>query len=451
MSSQVPSRAQSYFILTYGCQMNDNDSEIMAGILEARGFERAASEQDADVVIVNTCVVREGAEERALGRLAQFAAIKRRKPHLVVAVAGCMAQKDGRALLEKVPHADLVVGTRDLFKLGSLLDEVQRSGEQLVAIEDLDKPVFLDAHPVRRKSGLKALVTIMYGCDNFCSYCIVPTTRGREVSRPVADIITEVTELTQQGYREVMLLGQNVNSYSHEGVDFPRLLERVAVIPGMSRIRFMTSHPKDCSEDLIRVVAAHDNICTNFHLPAQAGADSVLRRMNRRYTRQQYLDLVGRVRELVPHAAISTDIIVGFPGETAEDFDQTYDLFEQARWDSAFIFMYSIRQGTPAARLKDDVPLADKKRRLQKCLARQEEISGEINRGYIGSVQQVLVESVSKRNAAELVGRTVGDKNVIFAAPQQLIGQLVDVEITSAYPHTLFGQCVSPVTATSLS
>lgn len=433
---------QTYSIVTYGCQMNDNDSEIMAGILEAKGLRRVASEAEADVVLVNTCVVREGAEERAVSRLQSMAPLKKKRPHMIIGVAGCMAQKEGQNVLERVPLADIVVGTRDLFKIGNLVDEVIRTGERLVSISDVDKPVFLDAQPVRRKHGFKALTTVMYGCNNFCSFCIVPKTRGREVSRPLPEIIQEITQLAEQGYKEVQLLGQNVNSYYWQGVDFADLLAAVNEVRGIERIRFITSHPKDCSDKLIDACASLEKVCTNFHLPVQSGSNRVLRRMKRFYTKDHYLELIQKVRDRVPGATISTDIIVGFPDETDEDFEETYDLLEKARWDSAFIFMYSPREGTKAAQWIDSVPLEVKKHRLMRCYGRQEQISGEINATYVGTVQRILVENVSKRSEEELVGRTMGDKSVVFPGPKELISRTVDVRIRESHPHTLFGDLV---------
>lgn len=434
---------KTYHILTYGCQMNDNDSEIMSGILESRGLKRSESENDADVVLVNTCVVREGAEDRAMGRLQSLSALKRQRPDLIIGVTGCMAQKEGERLLSALPRADLVVGTRDIFKIGKLIDQAADCGEPIVATADVDKPVFLENQPVRRKSGIKALTTIMYGCNNFCSFCIVPKTRGREVSRAPREIVDEVRLLADAGYREVMLLGQNVNSYRYGGLDFPDLLAAVHEVDGIERIRYVTSHPKDCSDKLLDAVAALPKVCENFHLPVQAGGNRVLRRMKRFYTKESYLELLAKVREKVPGAVITTDIIVGFPDETDEEFEETYDLLERARWDSAFIFMYSPREGTKAATWIDSVPEATKKLRLQRCLSRQEQISGEINRSMVGGDQELLVESVSKRNSTEFVGRTRGDKSVIFPGNSELIGQFVRVRITDAHPHTLFGKLIA--------
>lgn len=440
MTVEAPAAAGRYAIVTYGCQMNDNDSEILAGILESRGFVRTGGEADADVVIVNTCVVREGAEERALGRLQAMKPLKTRNPEMVIAIAGCMAQKEGRTLLERVPHADLVVGTRDIFKIGHLVDEVRRTGERLLSIEDIDQPVFLDAQPVRRKSGLKGLVTIMYGCNNFCSFCIVPKTRGREVSRPLEEVRTEVQSLADLGYREVMLLGQNVNSYRHNGRDFADLLEAVDGITGIERVRFITSHPKDCTDRLIDAMAHLPKVCENIHLPVQAGSNRVLRRMKRFYTKDHYLDLLARLRERVPGVTVTTDLIAGFPDETDEDFEETYDLLERARWDSAFTFMYSPREGTKSAQWHDSVPLEAKRHRLQRLAGRQEQISGEVNAAMLGQTVEVLVESVSRRSESEMMGRTRGDKCVIFAGEKSLLGQLAQVRVTDTHPHTLFGE-----------
>lgn len=435
---------RSYHIVTYGCQMNDNDSEIMAGILEARGLVHVPTPEEADVVVVNTCVVREGAEDRAVGRIAHIVAQKRRGTDKVVIVCGCMAQKDGERLFDKLPHIDMVIGTRDLFKLNSLLDCYLETREPLVAIEDIDKPVFRGIQPIRRTSGVRGLVTVMYGCNNFCTFCIVPHTRGREISRPVSEIVAEVQHLAEEGYPEVMLLGQNVNSYydKERRADFADLLAAVNEVQGIKRIRFVTSHPKDCSPRLIAAMASLEKVCESIHLPVQAGSNRVLRRMKRFYAKEDYLALVSELRARMPEIAITTDIIVGFPDETDVDFQETYDLMQQVRWDSAFMFMYSPRPGTKAAEWLDSVPLETKKRRLQMCIELQERISAEINGRLCGTTQKVLVESVSKRNEFELMGRTRTDKAVIFRGPTSLIGQEVVVRITETFPHTLRGELV---------
>jgi tRNA-2-methylthio-N6-dimethylallyladenosine synthase len=436
---------QSYHIVTYGCQMNDNDSEIMAGILESKGLRYCPSAEDADVVVVNTCVVREGAEERAVGRVTNLGALKRRGHEKIIALTGCMAQKDGEHLLDKLPYVDLVVGTRDLFNLGRLLDEFLHKGERVVAVEDIDKPIFLGAQPVRRSSTVRGLVSVMYGCNNFCTFCIVPHTRGREVSRPVEDVVNEVRQLVEQGYPEVILLGQNVNSYYDKArrADFADLLAAVNDVAGLKRIRFVTSHPKDCSPRLIEAMATLDKVCESIHLPVQAGSNRVLRRMKRFYTKEHYLSLLAQLRERVPGVAITTDIIVGFPDETDADFEETYELMKQARWDSAFMFMYSPRPGTKAAEWIDSVPLEVKKQRLQRCIELQERISAEINEGLLHTTQRVLVESVSKKSTQQLMGRTRTDKAVIFTGDPALIGQEVMVRITETFAHTLRGELVA--------
>jgi tRNA-2-methylthio-N6-dimethylallyladenosine synthase len=439
---------RTYHIVTYGCQMNDSDSEIMAGLLAAKGLEPVATAEDADVVIVNTCVVREGAEERAVGRLASLASAKKRGSK-ILAVSGCMAQKDGERLLEQLPFVDLVVGTRDLFRIDSLIDEVAERGQPLVAIDDIDRPVFAGALPARRMSTVRGLVTVMYGCNNFCTFCIVPRTRGRETSRPVAEVVDEVRRLADAGYAEVILLGQNVNSYydRQSRADFADLLAAVNAVDGIRRIRFVTSHPKDCSTRLIEAMACLDKVCESIHLPAQAGSNRVLRRMKRFYTKEEYLALLGELRARVPGVAITTDIIVGFPDETDLDFEETYDLMRRARWDSAFTFMYSPRPGTRAAEWLDSVPLEVKKERLGRCIGLQEQISAEINAQLVGTLQNVLVESVSKRSDSELMGRTRTDKAVVFRGPTSLIGSEVCVRITEAFAHTLRGELIVGGTA----
>lgn len=445
MSTSVPieQAPETYCIVTYGCQMNDNDSEIMAGILEKQGLRRISSEHDADVVLVNTCVVREGAEERAVARVQGLSTVKRQRPGMVIGVTGCMAQKEGEKILQRLPHTDIVVGTRDLFRLDSIIEQARSGGQPVIATQDVDKPVFLGDQPVKRNHGQKAYTTIMYGCNNFCSFCIVPKTRGREISRPPDEIVRELQGLVATGYQEIMLLGQNVNSYLHKGVDFADLLALINQVDGIERVRFMTSHPKDCSDKLIDAVAGLDKVCTNMHLPVQAGSNRVLRRMKRFYTRDEYLSLVQRVRERIPFATISTDLIVGFPDETDEDFEQTYDLLEQARWDMAYIYMYSPRDGTKSAQWQDSIPAEVKKHRVQRCIGRQEQISGEINQGYIGRQVEVLVESISRKRDTEVMGRTAGDKCVIFPGDSSLIGKKVTVEINDSHAHSLLGFAVS--------
>ncbi len=436
--------AGKYFIITYGCQMNAADSEIMAGILSSLGYIETQSETDADVVVINTCVVRAGAEDRALGRLANLVHIKQQRPGMTVILAGCLAQKDGEKLIGDMPIIDIIIGTRDMYDLKELLARHLHTGEHIIATGKIDQPVFLDgSEPVIRRSGLKGLVTIMYGCNNFCSYCIVPTTRGRETSRPPCDIIAEIKMLAARGYREVQLLGQNVNSYKYDDVDFPRLLALVSEVEGIERIRFITSHPKDLSDELINAMATLPKVCEGIHLPAQAGNDRVLRTMNRKYTSAHYRGLIAKLRAAMPDIVISTDLIVGFPGETDDEFKDTLRLVRDIRWNSAFMFMYSPRPRTRAAEIKETVADNIKKARLQKLIELQESISLEENRKWVGRTVEVLAESTSLKRSNELIGRTRGDLPVVFAASKDLIGQFAQVEIVDAFAHTLHGKLLT--------
>ncbi len=438
-----------YLIVTYGCQMNSNDSEIMAGILSQLGYMETDDETEADVIIINTCVVRGGAEDRALGRLENIMPLRKKKPHLTVIVAGCLAQKDGETLLKSLPQVDIILGTRDLFDLAQLLERHLHTGERIAATASINQPVFLGAKgPVIRKSGLKGMVTIMYGCNNFCSYCIVPTTRGRETSRPLQEILDEAKMLADKGYREIQLLGQNVNSYRYEGTHFPELLSAVSNIQGIERIRFITSHPKDLSDELINAMATLPKVCESIHLPAQAGNDRVLKSMNRHYTSEHYRSLVKKLREAMPDVVITTDLIVGFPGETTEKFEDTLQLARDVKWDSAFMFMYSPRPGTRSAdTMPETVSIDEKKARLNKLIELQESMSAEQNRRWIGRKLELLVENTSRKRDNELIGRTRGDLSVVFAAPKEMIGKIVTVEITESFAHTLRGKLIAEIEA----
>lgn len=431
----------TYHIVTFGCQMNSYDSELMAGIMAAKGWSAAASEEEADVLLYNTCVVREHAEERALNRLAQLKALKRKRPGLILGVTGCMAQKDAERLLEQLPHLDLILGTRAIPRLSPLLDRILATGEPQTCVEILDESYPADVVPVRQQP-LKALVNIIFGCNKNCSYCIVPRTRGREVSRPVADILAEVSQLAARGYREVTLVGQNVNSYRPEGADagtdFGALLRQVSQAAGPAWVRYITSHPRDCNEAHIAAVAECPNICENFHMPVQAGSSAVLRRMRRGYTRERYLELVGRIRSVVPTATLTTDLIVGFPGETQEDYEQTLELVREVRFDAAYMYLYSPRPGTPAAEeFPDQIPLEVKKERLARLIALQEQINLEVNRARIGEELEVLIEDRAPRTAGDLLARTRGDKMVILPGPEEWIGQVRRVTVHDANGHTL--------------
>jgi len=362
-----------YHIVSYGCQMNDYDSELMAGLLEETGYERVDRPEKADVIVVNTCCVRETAERKVWGLLGTLKRLKRRKPDLVIAVTGCLPQQNGAAenIRRRFPHVDLVIGTHNRHELPRLVEEVRVAREPLCAVWREAGEV-IEGLPVRRESKLSAWVPIMFGCDNFCTYCVVPYVRGRERSRRPEDIIREVETLVAQGYREVTLLGQNVNSYGRgldPPTDFATLLERLDRVEGLWRIRYTTSHPRDFTQRLIDVIANSEKVCEHFHLPVQAGSNRILRRMHRGYTREDYLHLVDGIRAAVPGASITTDIMVGFPGETEEDFQDTLELVRQVQFDQAFTFVYNPRKGTPAARMPDQVPAEVKSRCIQELIA----------------------------------------------------------------------------------
>lgn len=434
---------KKYRILTYGCQMNVRDSEIIAGLLEGIGYVRAESLQEADLILFNTCSVRHSAENKVYGKLGEIMALKRGDPGKLIAFGGCMAQlPEVREKLKK-RNVDIVFGTMNMHELPVLVQRAER-GETVVQVWDNEGSV-IEPLPSRREGELSAFVNIMYGCNNFCSYCIVPYTRGRERSRRADDIVAEVETLAQLGYREVTLLGQNVNSYGRgleEAVDFPDLLNRVSEVKGIERVRFTTSHPKDLSDKLIETVAANRTLCEHIHVAMQSGSNRILQRMNRGYTREHYLERALTLREKVPGVAISTDIIVGFPGETDQDFEDTLDMAEKIRFDSAFTFMYSIRSGTKAAQLDEQVPLEVKRRRLTRLNQVQYAIATEINRSLEGTLQEVLVEGPSKTDKDKLTSRTRTNRIVIFSGPKHLIGTIINVKITKAKTFSLFAEMV---------
>lgn len=431
---------KTFSIVTYGCQMNEHDSEIMAGLLANRGMARIDDELAADVVVFNTCTVRDGAESRAYGRVESLTSAKRANPDMVIAVTGCAAQDQGQRLLERFEHIDLVIGTRDYVKIDQLVDEVRRTGQRFVSIEDIEKPLSLPTIPVR-KSSLKAFVNIMFGCNNRCTFCIVPKTRGEEWSRPLGEIVEEVRQLAAQGYREVCLLGQNVNSYVDERRnDFSDLLHAVNEIEGIWRIRYTTSNPKSARDRHLKAIAECDKVMENLHLPVQSGNNRVLRVMKRAYNIERYKYLVGMYRELVPGGTLTTDMIVGFPTETEEEFLETLRLTEEMRYDQQFMFMYSPRKGTVAAdTMRNDVPLEAKKDRLQRLISLQESISVEKNRQEIGRVHEILVEGPARRGD-DMMGRTRTDKTVVFPGDSSLVGQVITIRITDAWAHTLKGE-----------
>jgi tRNA-2-methylthio-N6-dimethylallyladenosine synthase len=438
-----------YLIRTYGCQMNERDSEIMAGQLTQMGYEPAAGETDADLVVINTCAIRDGAEQHAFGYIGQLKGIKDARPGLRIAVAGCMAQEPGTIawLKRHAPHVDLVFGTHNLHQLPDLLERVEASSEMVVDVWQSAGEI-VEHLPSIRAGGARAYVNIIYGCDKFCTYCIVPFTRGREQSRRPAAIVAEVRALAREGYQDITLLGQNVNSYGHDldpPEDLAGLLAQLDEIEGVRWIRYLTSHPKDFSQRLIDTIAGSRRVARHVHLPVQSGSSAVLKKMNRKYSREQYLDLVDRVRRALPDAVLTTDIIVGFPGETEDDFQATLDLVRQVRYDAAFTFIFSPREGTPAARWEARNPLPEpvKKDRLNRLMALQYAISLEKNEAMVGRTVEVLVEGPSRKDPRILACRDEGMKVVLMPRDREdLENRFVRVRIASAKTFFLTGERV---------
>ena len=439
---------KKYNIITFGCQMNEHDSETIAGMLQEKGCVETMSRDDSDITIINTCSVRENADKRFFGTLGQLKKLKEKNPEYVACVCGCMMQQQHiiDTIKSKYPWVDIIFGTHNIHRFPELLEKVYSEKKKIAeTFEDSDQIV--EGLPAKRLYKHKSFVNIMYGCNNFCTYCIVPYTRGREKSRKPEDIVREITGLVADGVKEVTLLGQNVNSYrgaveSGSECDFADLIYMINDIEGLERIRFMTSHPKDLSDKLIQAFVDCDKLCNYIHLPVQAGSDRVLRRMNRKYTREKYLEAVERLRKAVPDIAISTDIIVGFPGETEEDFEETLSLVRSVKYDSAFTFLYSVRQGTPAAEYEDQIPEEVKHQRFDRLVDAVNADSAEKNAAYKGRIERVLVEGVSKKNENTLTGRTEGFKLVDFEGGRELIGQMVNVEITEGKTFSLTGKIV---------
>ena len=439
---------KKYNIITFGCQMNEHDSETIAGMLQEKGCVETVSRDDSDITIINTCSVRENADKRFFGTLGQLKKLKEKNPEYVACVCGCMMQQQHiiDTIKSKYPWVDIIFGTHNIHRFPELLEKVYSEKKKIAeTFEDSDQIV--EGLPAKRLYKHKSFVNIMYGCNNFCTYCIVPYTRGREKSRKPEDIVREIAGLVADGVKEVTLLGQNVNSYRGTGengseCDFADLIYMINDIEGLERIRFMTSHPKDLSDKLIQAFVDCDKLCNYIHLPVQAGSDRVLRRMNRKYTREKYLEVVERLRKAVPDIAISTDIIVGFPGETEEDFEETLSLVRSVKYDSAFTFLYSVRQGTPAAEYEDQIPEEVKHQRFDRLVDAVNADSAEKNAAYKGHIERVLVEGVSKKNENTLTGRAEGFKLVDFEGGRELIGQMVNVEITEGKTFSLTGKIV---------
>lgn len=436
-------RKPQLFIETYGCQMNIADSEVVAAILVAHGYELTDDVNNADLVLINTCSVRDNAEQRVWNRLDFFRGHKRRKPNVKVGVIGCMAKRVGQELIEH-QAVDIVAGPDSYRDMPMLLDRAI-SGSKGIDIEQSEVETYSGIVPERvADDSISGFVSIMRGCNNFCTYCIVPYTRGRERSRNPKDIINEIKSLIDKGYREVTLLGQNVNSYNwieeDKEINFPKLVEMIAKINPNLRVRFTTSHPKDISDELIEVIARYNNVCKHIHLPVQAGSNAVLERMNRKYTREYYLERVKKIRTLIPDCGLTTDVFCGFSGETEQDFLQTLELLREVEFDSAFMFKYSERPGTYAAKkLPDDVPEDIKIKRLTEIIDLQNKISQKRNQAEVGKTFEVLVEGYSKKSDKDMFGRTSQNKVVVFPNNGTKIGNLVKVKIVSASSATLIG------------
>lgn len=445
MINQGKEKKPLAFVETYGCQQNSSDSEKIKGMLWDMGFDFCNHAEDADFVLYNTCAVRENAELRVFGNLGALKHVKRRNPEMVIGVCGCMMQQAhiAETIRKKYKHVDLVFGTHALFRFPSLLAGVWQ-GDRKIDVENEDGHIFEEISYHRDPPPL-AKIPIMYGCNNFCTYCIVPYVRGRERSRDAERILQEVKEVAALGYREVMLLGQNVNSYGNDledGDSFPELLRKVCQIDGIERVRFMTSHPKDISDELITVMAEESKICKQLHLPVQSGSTKILAAMNRKYTREHYLELIEKVRDKMPDIVLTTDIIVGFPGETNEDFQETLSLLKLVEYDTIFSFIYSKRQGTPAATMDDVMDEEQKHKNFDRMLEVQNEISKRKNDACLGKTFSVLVEGVSKNNQDTLTGRTESGKVVNFEGSSHMVGTLQQIKITKSQTWSLFGEIV---------
>lgn len=433
---------KKFYLETYGCQMNKYDSELVAGILNKNGYELTETAENADVILVNTCSVRENAEKRVFGRLDAIRLLKKEKPNLIIGVMGCMAIRLKSEIIDEKPFVNFVVGPDNYRGVPEMLKNFIHSGNQrhLKLAEFDNYETYSELYP-SRTSGVSAWVAIMRGCNNFCSYCIVPYVRGRERSRPAMDVVREVQHLVEENFVEVTLLGQNVNSYHDGESDFADLIAMAADVPGIKRVRFATSHPKDLSPKLIETIGEYPNICNHLHLPVQAGSDKILKLMNRNYSRSHYLGLIDSARNKISDIGLYSDIIVGFPGETESDFRETVSLVKQVEFDGIFVFKYSPREGTAAVKLKETLSEQEKVERIQILNTIQDEITLKRNRQLIGQIQQILVEGPSKKaKPNQYMGRTETNKIVVFDSDAPEIGSLLEVKIVAAEGHTLFGE-----------
>ncbi|MDH3545155.1 MAG: tRNA (N6-isopentenyl adenosine(37)-C2)-methylthiotransferase MiaB [Desulfuromonadales bacterium] len=437
---------KAFYLETFGCQMNVVDSERIVGLLDEIGYRQVEEPEQADLILLNTCAVRDKAVRKAYGHLGRFKPMKERKPDLILGMGGCIAQQEGKQLLEEFSYLDLVFGTHNVHRLPEMVQQVAEKHVRCEETEFLDRETRLQLFPSRTgQEAYTRFVTVMQGCDNFCSYCVVPYVRGREISRPSAEILEEIRELAAQGVREITLIGQNVNSYGlkEDGeLSFAGLLEQVNAVDGIDRIRFTTSHPKDLSDDLIECFGRLDKLCKHLHLPVQCGSDIILKAMNRGYTRERYLGVVERLRQVCPEIRLSSDIIVGFPGETEADFAETMSLLEKVRYTEIYSFIYSPRRGTAAADMADEMTAEVKQDQFNRMLELQQEISRQTWEADVGTIQEVLVEGESKVGAGQMFGRSTWNRIVNFAGPAELAGQLVSVKITKAFRNSLLGELV---------
>lgn len=445
MNSIIDFKNKKYCVVTYGCQMNLHESEKISGILSGMGMSAVNEPENADVVVFNTCCIRDTAERRALGNIGKMKELKKKNKNLLIVVTGCMTQQNGFAenMKERYQYVDVILGTHNISDLENQIRIRLEKKKRVAAVLDTDGYIDDETTPVTRTSFPNAWVNINYGCNNFCTYCIVPYVRGCERSRDMKSIISECEKLIKDGYKEITLLGQNVNSYGNdvpdENVNFANLLREVAKIDGKFRIRFMTSHPKDLTEDVVKAIRDNDKICNNIHLPIQAGSNSVLKNMNRRYTREHYLGLIDMIRRYLPDCGITTDIMVGFPYETEEDFLDTMDIVEKVRFSTAFTFIYSVRKGTKAAEMPQ-IPYEIKQNRIKRLIARQNEITEEISKDYVGNVYEILVEGMQEKKNGYVVGRTESGRLVSAKGDESMIGEFKNVKITAVKNAQLLGE-----------
>ncbi len=439
---------KTYCILTYGCQMNVHESEKLAGILEDKGYISTQDKNNADIIVFNTCAIRESAEQKIMGNIGELKPLKKLKPNLIIAVCGCMSQQNGYALMlkEKFPFIDIIFGTHNIAEFGKLLDLKLNGQKRVIKIDEVENISDRDNMPKIRTSGVNAWINIMYGCNNFCSYCIVPYVRGREISRPKDEILKEIKQVLKMGFKQITLLGQNVNSYGNDNPDkfgtFAQLLKEIDAIDGKFWIKFMTSHPKDLSKEVIDVIANSNKICHYLHLPIQSGSNRILKLMNRNYTKESYLSLISYAKQNIKDVQFSSDVIVGFPTETEEDFQETIDVVKNVGYEQLFTFIYSKRKGTVAEKLDGQIPLNIKKERLKRLIEIEQQEATKISKSFIGKTIEVLVEDVYPKKDGFLLGTTFNGKTLSFRGDKNLIGNFVKVNVTSAKLTTLSGEFV---------